>query len=126
AGDTVLSAALASGVDTLGEHGKLPIGLTPETTPAIAYASLAADPQHALPMARTPALNGAEFVIVGKGRKPGPLARLFQPGRTLGVQLDDPHALDRPWRGYEGISEPGGDVIVIGGGVAGMSAALAA
>src|SRR5690606_35792121 len=76
-GDTVLSAVLASGVDTLGLLGKWPVGLVPGVSPAIAYASLAGDPQQALPMDRAPAIDGAEFVILGGHRRRGPIARLF-------------------------------------------------
>jgi sarcosine oxidase subunit alpha len=124
AGDTVLSAALASGVDTLGERRDSPIGLTPRATPAISHASLANDPQRALPMARTLAQDGADYVTLGSKRR-GLLARLFQPGRTMGLLLDDAHALDRPWRSVAGAPGPSADVLVIGGGVAGMAAALA-
>ena len=124
AGDTVLSAALASGIDTLGERRDSPIGLTPRATPAISHASLANDPQRALPMARTLAQDGADYITLGS-KRPGLLARLFQPGRTLGLLLDDPHALDRPWRSVAGAPGPSADLLVIGGGVAGMAAALA-
>ena len=126
AGDTVLSAALASGIDTLGRHGEHPLGLTLRAAPPIAYAALAADPQRALPMARTPALDGADLVTMGGSRRASLLARLFQPGRTLGLVLDDPHALDEPWRQVRGVARDGGDLVVVGGGVAGLSAALAA
>lgn len=125
-GDTVLSALIASGVDTLGVLRQSPIGLTMGASPAIAYASLAADPQQALPMDRTPAVDGAELVILRGPRRRSPLSGLFQPGRSLGLKLDDPHALDRPWGGFQGMAGTASDVIVIGGGVAGMSAALAA
>lgn len=124
AGDTVLSAALASGIDTLGRGRASPIGLTPRATPAISHASLAQDPQRALPMARTLAQDGADYVTLG-GRRPGMLARLFQAGRTLGLDLDDLHALDRPWRAVAGAAGPSTELLVIGGGVAGMAAALA-
>ncbi|MCP8884237.1 FAD-dependent oxidoreductase [Devosia sp. XJ19-1] len=124
AGDTVLSAALASGIDTLGLCRGHPIGLVPRAAPAISHASLANDPQRALPMARTAAQDGAEYVTLGV-RRPGTLARLFQPGRTLGLLLDDAHALDRPWRSVAGSPGPSADLLVIGGGVAGLSAALA-
>ena len=124
AGDTVLSAALASGVDTLGERRDSPIGLTPRTAPAISHASLANDPQRALPMARTPAQDGADYVTLGSKRR-SLLARLFRPGRTLGLLLDDLHALDRPWRSVVGVAGPSADLLVVGGGVAGMAAALA-
>ncbi|MFC3704598.1 FAD-dependent oxidoreductase [Devosia honganensis] len=124
AGDTVLSAALASGIDTLGLHRGMPVGLTPRSSPVIALAGLARDPLGALPMARTPAVDGAEFVTLG-AKRAGALARLFQPGRTLGLPLDEPHVLDRPWRAVPGLPEGSADLMVVGAGVAGLSAALA-
>jgi sarcosine oxidase subunit alpha len=124
AGDTVLSAALASGIDTLGVFRKTPIGLTARANPAISPANLAKDPQRALPMARTLAQDGADYVTLG-GQRPGALARLFQPGRSLGMLLDDHHALDRPWRTAQGEPGPTADLLVVGGGVAGLAAALA-
>lgn len=124
AGDTVLSAALAAGIDTVGQHLDSPIGLTSRAHPAISHASLANDPQFALPMARTPAQDGAEFVTFGVERSRG-MARLFQPGRTLGLKLDSAHPLSRPWRTIPGAADAAPDLLVIGGGVAGLSAALA-
>lgn len=124
AGDTVLSAALAAGIDTVGQHLDSPIGLTSRAHPAISHASLANDPQFALPMARTPAQDGAEFVTFGVERSRG-VARLFQPGRTLGLKLDSAHPLSRPWRTIPGAAHAATDLLVIGGGVAGLSAALA-
>ncbi|WIY53685.1 FAD-dependent oxidoreductase [Devosia sp. YIM 151766] len=125
AGDTVLSAALASGIDSLGRYDDSPLGLTPSASPAISLAARAGKPHHALPMARTPAMDGADFVTLG-GSRVNPLARLFLPGRTLGLALDGAQALDRPWRALAGTLQPGADLVVIGGGVAGMEAALAA
>lgn len=125
AGDTVLSAALAAGIDTIGLHLDNPIGLTMRAAPAISHENLADDPQSALPMARTPALDGAEFVTVGVERSRG-LARLFQPGRTLGLTLSATQPLTRPWKTTPGGRPQTTDVLVIGGGVAGLSAALAA
>ncbi|ODT72129.1 MAG: hypothetical protein ABS75_04850 [Pelagibacterium sp. SCN 63-23] len=125
AGDTILSAALASGIDTLGRHGDTPVGLTSRSAPAVSHASLSGDPQRALPMARTPALDGAEIVTLG-GKRIGALARLFQPGRTLGLPLEQAHVLDQPWRAVPGAPSATTDLVVIGGGVAGLSAALAA
>ncbi len=124
AGDTVLSAALAAGIDTVGQHQNSPIGLTSRAQPAISHASLASDPQFALPMARTPAQDGAEFVTLGAERSRG-MTRLFQPGRTLGLKLDAAHPLARPWRTIPGAVDTSTDLLVIGGGVAGLSAALA-
>lgn len=123
-GDTVLSAALASGIDTLGTKDDSPVGMTCRANPAISHASLAGDPQRALPMARTLATDGAEFVTLGRNRRGG-FSRIFQGGRTLGLPLDDLHALDRPWRSTIGAQGTDADLLVIGGGVAGMAAALA-
>lgn len=125
AGDTVLSALLASGVDTLGTHLGHAIGLRASAAPAIAYAGKAA-PAHALPMERTPARDGADYVTISEGHRPGLLTRLFQPGRTLGLTLAENGAsLVRPWRALRGEQSTPTDLIVIGGGVAGMAAALA-
>lgn len=124
AGDTVLSAALASGIDTLGLYQHSPIGLNPRAAPAISYASLANDPQRALPMARTLIRQGAEFVTIG-GTRGNLVTRLLQPGRSLGLSLDNAHALDRPWRSVLGSPTEAPDLLVIGGGVSGLAAALA-
>ena len=121
-GDTVLSALLASGVDTMGTHLGSPIGLRDSAAPAIAYAH---GPTHALPMERTPARDGVEYRTVVNGPAPGLFARLFQPGRTLGLTLDANGSLVRPWRAVKGERGASADLIVIGGGVAGMAAALA-
>ncbi|MDV3251533.1 FAD-dependent oxidoreductase [Devosia sp. BK] len=126
-GDTVLTALLASGIDTIGTHHGQPIGLRHGAAPAIAYAGAAATPELALPMDRVPARGGADYVFVAPGKKSGLITRLFQGGRTLGLTLDDHNrSLVRPWRSLVGRTEPGVDVLLIGGGVAGMSAALTA
>lgn len=126
AGDTVLSALLAAGVDTLGTHLDQAIGLRASSAPAIAYASRPLAPEHALPMERTPARDGAEYRTVTESRRAGLVARLFQPGRTLGLTLHaDGSSLVRPWRSLHGEETAVTDLIVIGGGVAGMAAALA-
>lgn len=123
-GDTVLSAALASGIDTLGSHLNSPVGLTSRAYPAICHASLRHDPQFALPMARTPAQDGADFVCLGAERSRG-IARLFQAGRTLGLKLDAAQPMPCPWRATPGLAGSSSELLVIGGGVAGLSAALA-
>lgn len=125
AGDSVLSATMASGVDMLGHYAGQPLGLTPSAHPAISLASHEKDARHALSMARMPALDGADFVTLG-GRPANPLARMLRARRSLGMVLDSSSALERPWRGLAGVPKDGGDLVVIGGGVAGMEAALAA
>lgn len=124
-GDSVLSAAMASGVDMLGLYVGQPLGLTPGTHPAISLASHQKDARHALSMARMPAMDGADFVTLG-GRTANPLTRMLRSRRSLGMVFDYSSALERPWRGLPGVSKDGGDLVIIGGGVAGMEAALAA
>ncbi|MBN9334209.1 FAD-dependent oxidoreductase [Devosia sp.] len=121
-GDTILSALLASGVDTMGTHSGSPIGLRESAAPAITYAHA---PTHALPMERTPARDGVEYRILANGPSPGLFSRLFQPGRTLGLTLNANGSLVRPWRAIKGERGASTDLVVIGGGVAGMAAALA-
>lgn len=124
-GDTVLTALLASGIDTIGLHHGHPIGLRHGAVPAIA--PLGAKPHEALPLDRVPARRGADYQLVAHGKRSGMLTRLFQPGRTLGLNIDDHgRSFIRPWLTQTGERQPATDVLVIGGGVAGMSAALAA
>ena len=123
-GDTVLSAVLAAGIDTLGEYQHSPIALSLRTAPAILPRSAGGDLSHALPMARTPATNGADYVTLGPRIAGRWLSRLTSGRRSLGLALDQP--LPLPWR--EQASEPGPAcaVLVVGGGVSGMTAALRA
>lgn len=122
-GDTVLSAVLASGVDTLGIHQGHPVGLTPSANPAVVIAG--ASKSAALPMVSAPAIDTAEFITLG-AQQANPLSRLFLEGRTLGARLDQRAVLQEPWRNVAGTPAHAGDLIVVGGGVAGMEAALAA
>lgn len=127
AGDTVLSAVLASGIDTVGKRGGMPLALSARHAPAITFAALARDPQRALPMERTPATDGADYVTLGRRQKRSALARLLRRGGgSLGLDLDQPDPLARPWLGMPGETGPDTDLIVVGGGVSGMAAALAA
>src|SRR5690606_19393092 len=111
--------------DTLGRHDGTAIGLGAGAAPAIAPAAAPTDRRRALSMARTPAVDGMEFVTWGGGRRQA-LGRLFLPGRTLGIDPDAPQALDRPWRDQPGTAMAETELVVIGGGVAGLAAALAA
>src|SRR5690606_9803296 len=98
-GDTVLSALLAAGVDPLGTHEGYPRGLRTGPAPAIAQVGA---PGHALPMERRPAPDGAEYRLIAHGPAPSLFARLFQPGRTLGLTLDSHGSLPRSWRAIKG------------------------
>lgn len=126
-GDTVLTALMASGYDTAGERGGHPVGLTMRHAPPIVPARHARDIARALPMERTPATQGAEYLTLGAGPMAG-LEAMVQGllgSRALGLNLDDPATMQRPWLGATAETGPATDLVVIGGGVAGMSTALA-
>jgi sarcosine oxidase, subunit alpha len=129
-GDTVLSALIASGIDIVGDHGGHPIALGARCAPAIAFAALANDGQRALPMDRTPAIDGADFRMLSPGlagsRASRLLSRLRRPAGSLGLDLDRPRALSRPWLDNPAEETLTSDVVIVGGGVAGLSAAIAA
>jgi sarcosine oxidase subunit alpha len=112
-GDTVLSAVLANGIDIFGTLGKFPLGLTPQFCPAVSENGGAP-----LPMERLPAIDGLALESVGR--------RTFRRRNAQSLH----HILDG--RGDPGWSQivPAEtlavDVLIVGGGVAGLSAAEAA
>lgn len=127
AGDTVLSALLASGIDTIGQRGGAPLALSLRHAPTISFAPLVADLQRTLPMERTPATDGADYVTTARKLRSNPLARLLsRGGRSLNVDLARADALAHPWIGSPAEVGPEADLVVVGGGVAGLAAAQAA
>lgn len=127
-GDTVLSAALANGIDTVGSRHEAPLALSVRYAPAIIPAPLASDLQAALPMERTPATEGADYQTLSGGRRrpiAGLLQKLTRNGHSLGLDLDDALAMRIPWLTSTGAPDREVDLVVVGGGVAGMSAAIA-
>ena len=126
AGDTVLSAVLASGIDAVGPLAGSPLALSARHAPTISFAALAGDHRRALPMERTSATDGADYLTTARKIRGNPLARLLRRrGRTLDIDLDRPDALARPWLGTPSAAGPEADLVVVGGGIAGMAAALA-
>ncbi|HEV7344777.1 MAG TPA: FAD-dependent oxidoreductase [Devosia sp.] len=126
-GDTVLSAVLAAGIDTIGQRGDATLALSMRHAPTITPAALIGDTQRILPMERTPATDGADYVTTARKLGGNPLDRwLRRRGRSLSLDLDRPDALARPWLNSPAQDGPEADLVVIGAGVAGLSAALAA
>ena len=123
AGDTVLSAAVASGIDTVGELGGQPIGLSGRFAPAVAFGLGRA--AQALPMARIPAIDGADLYTSGGRGRWSRLPTFGRPFRSLRQDLDR-RAVAAPWYDQAPQSLATTDIAIVGGGVAGMSAALAA
>jgi sarcosine oxidase subunit alpha len=124
-GDTVLSAALASGIDTAGLHRGQPLALDERFAPVVLPVT-AKGTNQALPMSRLPAIDGADLMLAGHARNwLGRLKRLRGPQRSLGLDIDTVR-LDAGWS--EQADEPPVlvELAIVGGGIAGLSAALAA
>lgn len=129
AGDTVLSAAIANGIQIAGRHGDEALALDESFAPLVS-----SDKGGALPMERTPALSGLDLVTIGVRRDPiasggllGALRnRLLGPARTLNHRFGDGHAETPPWHNAPVEETIETDFAIVGGGVAGLSAAVAA
>jgi sarcosine oxidase subunit alpha len=113
AGDTVLSALLAAGIDTYGRFGDTTLGLTDRLAP------LATNKRgEPLPIDRLAAADGLDLTTVGR-RRHG-----FGRDRTLNHLIDGiPEA---PWLREKPETTLTADLLVVGGGVAGLAAADAA
>lgn len=128
-GDTVLSALLASGVHAAGRLGTDTIALDAHTAPPIALESNDGRADLAMPMAICPAADGVSFVSVGPSPAVGLAlaARLVpRPSDTLGLIYTTGSAEPGGWIDTKATRRITADVAIVGGGVAGLSAALAA
>jgi sarcosine oxidase subunit alpha len=113
AGDTVLSAILAAGMDTFGLFGDAPLGLGDRLAPLATGKG-----GDALPIDRLPAADGLELRTVGRRRFS------FRRGRTLNHVIDGIPEL--PWLRRKADATLLTDVLVVGAGIAGLAAADAA
>lgn len=128
AGDTVLTALLATGIFSAGTHGGTPIGLDERAAPLVAQRG---DLNTVFPIDRLPALNGLDLVTLGpQGESLTPrslldrlLHKVAARTETLGLRLDDLPPV--PWLDREPDERLEAEILVIGGGVAGLSAANA-
>ncbi len=113
AGDTVLAAVLAAGIDSYGRLGELPVALTENFAPLASRKG-----GTPLPIARLAAADGLDLTTVGQ-RRIG-----LGGSSSLGHRIDGiPEA---PWRRDKPTSTLTADLLVIGGGGAGLAAADAA
>jgi len=135
-GDTILSALLAAGIDSAGRLHDEPIALDPGLALAAFPAAHGNDPRFALPMERTKAIAGMELVtpandLISATMQKSRLATLAAslPGKsshTIGYNLTARMALAGPWINLEASERQTVDLVVVGAGVGGMSAALSA
>ncbi|KKB08447.1 hypothetical protein VE25_18690 [Devosia geojensis] len=126
AGDTVLSAAIANGLDTYGIHEGHPLALSLRFAPLVAPVDA---PDHAVAMARLAAADGLDLVTLPAGASGrSALARagrmLGRAPRSLGIRLDA--APVPPNAATDSAEARAVDMVVVGGGIAGMEAAVAA
>ena len=118
AGDTVLTALLANGVDSIGVLDGLTLGLTDRFAPLVASRR---DKSHPLPMDRMPARNGDDLVTVGPRLSQNP----FRP-QSWSLRHRLTGLPDAPWHRSTPETTLTADLLIIGGGVAGLVAAEAA
>lgn len=130
AGDSVLSAVLANGIDASGGDRRALLGLDARSCPSV---RIAGDdrPDGALPMDRVPAIDGLDLVTSGARPArwmPTALMRSVRRamGRVIDLGLDGLGGDDaRPgWLASSSDEQMDADLLVVGGGVAGLSAAL--
>jgi len=116
AGDTVLSAVLAAGIDTYGRGDDTAMALTDSFAPSV---SIAGAPDSALAMERTLVAGGMELSVQGR-RSPLPA------GAARSLRLRIRGAASPAWMHGEATSSMTADLAIIGGGLAGLAAAEAA
>lgn len=126
AGDTVLTALLANGIDSVGTHANTPIALDERAAPLL---SPRGEPGLVVPADRIPATAGLDLVSGGSGETSrGFLSKLLSglsaKSGPLALKLDDLPPV--PWLDRDPDATLQADVLVVGGGVAGLSAAASA
>lgn len=129
-GDTILSALLSAGITSVGTHLGRDLALDDALDLLVRSADKDPSAENWLPIARTPATDGAVLVTMNPPRN-NPISRLIAklsktPTCSLGVDF----ALPQPrldLLGREVSAEAiEADVVVIGGGLAGLTAAMLA
>ncbi len=135
-GDSILSALLASGVDTLGEMNGEEIALDAEACPPVVATLPDTIKTIPLPMERTPLVEGMQLRLFASEAdlqkvKRSPVERIKrivsgQGARSLDLELREGSALAGSWMSLPAEKNLETDLVVVGGGVGGLSAALAA
>jgi sarcosine oxidase subunit alpha len=134
AGDTVLSAAIASGLWEAGRSQGHPLALSDRFAPPVIALADLQSPERALPMARMPAVDGMDLATLG-ALLTVPAPRRFietirsfttGPSRSLGQRVDSDATLMGPWLDLPTEASLEADLAVVGAGIAGLSAAKTA
>ena len=129
-GDTVLSAVLASGILAAGTGSGEPLALDERFAPPVLSQGFRHDRRRALPMERAPAVDGLDLFTLGSIKQQGPIARIRRmlsgPRTSLGQRYDGTASLAGPWCDLAPEQTLGADIAIVGGGLSGLAAALAA
>ncbi len=121
-GDTVLSAVMASGSSGAGQIDGAQLALGPRLAPLVALRD--SDGKSGVPMAMCRARDGLELVT--PGARIGALKRVWtRLGRRLPASLGVDFATQPGQEAGAAAKNAEADLVVVGGGVAGMAAALA-
>ncbi len=122
-GDTVLSAVMAAGSSGAGRIDGAPLALGPRLSPLVGLRG--GDELSGVPMALCSARNGFDLTTLGAhtGALPRAWARL---SKRLPASLGVDFATQSEKRAGVVTKKTEADLVVVGGGVAGMTAALAA
>jgi len=134
-GDSVLSAIMGAGINTIGKKSGEAIALDPGFCPPVLANSNYGKPQTAVSMHRMPAINGLQLSLtdfLGKNTAP----KKTNPRKILGAVFGGAQSLNYDLKGHRtfaGLYEQlkidaheEFDLVVIGAGVAGLSAARTA
>ncbi len=126
-GDSVFSAAIANSITCAGTHKGHDLALDDTLSLPIAHISANISSKDYLPIERTLAIDGAKYITLG-GKKSTGFTKILNKVKSkttlsLGVNFDDPNLFNEPWLNQEVDENINVDLLIIGAGVAGMSAA---
>lgn len=126
-GDTILSSVIASGMLCAGTYNGFELALDETLSMPVSLANANGPLDTAFPMERTPAIDGADFVTANR---PVPLGILGwanrlvrQPRRSLNADFSRSCPVPGPWIDQPSSEQLSVDLLVIGGGIAGLAAA---
>ncbi len=131
-GDSILSGAIVNNIISAGTHKGHELALDETLSLPIiqidkSYNSENLQPQDILPIERTPAINNAQYISIGS-KISSPLSKFVKNIQkrninSLGINFNETLPVSQPWLDQQADENLSADLIIIGAGVAGMSAA---
>lgn len=131
-GDSILSGAIANNIISAGTHKGHELALDETLSLPIIqidknYRAENLQPKDILPIERTPAIDNAQYISIGS--KTLSLLSEFinniqkKNMNSLGINFNETLPVSQPWLEQEADESLNADLIIIGAGIAGMSAA---